>query len=54
MAGEAELKALVKERLEAFKYPRQIEFLNELPKTATGKIQRFKLREREGSVTKPA
>ncbi|HVH73839.1 MAG TPA: benzoate-CoA ligase family protein [Stellaceae bacterium] len=33
-------------RLPAFKCPRWVEFLDELPKTATGKIQRFKLRER--------
>ena len=39
-----ELKNYVKERLAAFKYPRWIEFLPELPKTATGKIQRFVLR----------
>jgi benzoate-CoA ligase len=39
-----ELKAFVKSRLAPFKYPRWIEFLDELPKTATGKIQRFKLR----------
>jgi benzoate-CoA ligase len=43
--GQDELKAFVKERLAPYKYPRQIEFLSELPKTATGKIQRFKLRE---------
>ena len=49
MTDEAELKAFVKERLAPYKYPRQIEFVNELPKTATGKIQRFKLREREAS-----
>ena len=30
-----------------YKYPRAIEFIAELPKTATGKIQRFQLRERE-------
>ncbi len=46
-ATEAELKAFVKDRLAPYKYPRQIEFIAELPKTATGKIQRFKLRERE-------
>jgi benzoate-CoA ligase family protein len=40
-----EMKAFVKERLAAFKYPRWIDFVAELPKTATGKIQRFKLRE---------
>ncbi|MDQ6644341.1 MAG: benzoate-CoA ligase family protein [Chloroflexota bacterium] len=39
-----ELKAFVKQRLAPFKYPRWIEFLPELPKTATGKIQRFLLR----------
>ena len=39
-----ELKAFVKDRLAPYKYPRYIEFLAELPKTATGKIQRFKLR----------
>ncbi len=44
---EAELKAFVKERLAPFKYPRFIEFVPDLPKTATGKIQRFKLRELE-------
>ncbi|MEO7400640.1 MAG: benzoate-CoA ligase family protein [Polaromonas sp.] len=43
--GEEELKTFVKERLAPYKYPRTIEFLAELPKTATGKIQRFKLRE---------
>ena len=41
-----ELKAFVKSRLAPVKYPREIEFVNELPKTATGKIQRFRLRER--------
>jgi benzoate-CoA ligase len=43
------LKAFVKERLAPYKYPRAIEFIAELPKTATGKIQRFRLRERERS-----
>jgi benzoate-CoA ligase len=44
---EADLKTFVKDRLAAYKYPRQIEFISELPKTATGKIQRFKLRDLE-------
>ena len=44
-ATEEELKAFVKERLAPYKYPRFFEFVSELPKTATGKIQRFKLRE---------
>ena len=43
---DAELKAFVKDRLAPYKYPRLIEFVADLPKTATGKIQRFKLRER--------
>jgi benzoate-CoA ligase len=37
----------VKERLAPYKYPRFIEFVSELPKTATGKIQRFRLRDLE-------
>ena len=36
--------ARARQKLAPFKYPRWIEFRNELPKTATGKIQRFKLR----------
>ena len=44
---EAELKSFVKDRLAPYKYPRAIEFIAELPKTATGKIQRFRLRELE-------
>ena len=46
-AGRAlyeELKAHVKREIGAWKYPRWIEFVDELPKTATGKIQRYKLR----------
>jgi benzoate-CoA ligase len=39
------LKAFVKSELAPHKYPREIRFIGELPKTATGKIQRFKLRE---------
>ena len=39
------LQDWVTERLGAYKRPRWIEFLPELPKTATGKVQRFKLRE---------
>jgi benzoate-CoA ligase len=38
------LQQHVKDKLAPYKYPRWIEFLGELPKTATGKIQRFKLR----------
>ena len=49
-AGEALKLALqehCREKLAPFKYPRWLEFRAELPKTATGKIQRFKLRELE-------
>jgi benzoate-CoA ligase len=42
---EAELKVFVKTRLAPHKYPREIMFVDDLPKTATGKIQRFRLRE---------
>ena len=45
--AEEELKAFVKDKLAPYKYPRVIEFVTELPKTATGKIQRFKLRAQE-------
>ena len=41
----AALQEFVKDRLAPFKYPRWIEFASDLPKTATGKIQRFKLRQ---------
>lgn len=40
----ADLKDFVKDRVGKWKYPRWIEFVPDLPKTATGKIQRFKLR----------
>ena len=44
-----DLKAFVKDKLAPYKYPRQIQFVSDLPKTATGKIQRFKLRAMESS-----
>ena len=40
-----DLKAHVKQQLAPYKYPRWIEFVDELPKMATRKIQRFKLRQ---------
>ncbi|WP_438858671.1 benzoate-CoA ligase family protein [Achromobacter spanius] len=43
----AALQSYVKQHLAPFKYPRQINFTEELPKTATGKIQRFRLRQLE-------
>lgn len=41
------LQSFVKEQIAAFKYPRAVEFLDALPRTETGKVQRFKLRELE-------
>ncbi len=40
-----ELQAYIKQHLAPFKYPRTIHFIDDLPKTATGKIQRFRLRQ---------
>jgi benzoate-CoA ligase len=44
----SELQKHVKSLLAPYKYPRWIEFMTALPKTATGKIQRFKLRQLAG------
>jgi acetyl-CoA synthetase len=50
LAGE--IQAHVRERLSAYAYPRRVEFVDELPKTLTGKIRRIELREREAEATK--
>jgi benzoate-CoA ligase len=50
-ASADELKTFVKDKLAPYKYPRQIVFVQDLPKTATGKIQRFKLRDQESGAT---
>lgn len=42
---EAELQEHVKDNLAKYEYPREIEFVDELPRTPSGKIQRYKLRE---------
>tara|TARA_B100000686_G_scaffold315623_1_gene362697 strand:+ start:4 stop:1521 length:1518 start_codon:yes stop_codon:yes gene_type:complete len=42
-----ELQAFVKNEIAPYKYPREIKFVDELPKTETGKLQRFRLREEE-------
>ncbi len=48
----ATLQRHVKERIAPYKYPRKIAFVDALPKTQTGKVQRFRLRELErGSAT---
>jgi long-chain acyl-CoA synthetase len=52
---QADAEALIafcRERMAAYKYPRQIDFVDELPKTASGKILRRELRDRE--VSRPA
>jgi long-chain acyl-CoA synthetase len=48
-ATEDELIAFCKERMAAYKYPRQVVILADLPKTPTGKVLRRELRERLGS-----
>jgi benzoate-CoA ligase len=45
----AELQEHCKSRLQRYQYPHLIEFVPELPKTVTGKIQRYRLREREAA-----
>jgi len=40
-----ELQAWCKQRLQRYEYPHIVEYVDELPKTTTGKIQRYKLRE---------
>jgi len=47
-----ELRELVGQRIGGYKRPRWIEFVAEIPKTATGKLQRFKLREMQGARDK--
>ena len=43
------LQDYVKNEIAPYKYPREIEFVGELPKTETGKLQRFRLRDKEQS-----
>jgi acetyl-CoA synthetase len=45
-----DIKGFVRGHLSAYAYPRRIEFVEELPKTLTGKIRRIELREHEGGV----
>jgi acyl-coenzyme A synthetase/AMP-(fatty) acid ligase len=47
-AGERELQDFVKERLAAFKVPRRIVIVTEIPKGATGKLQRIGLAQKLG------
>jgi benzoate-CoA ligase len=48
-----ELREICKNGLAPYKYPRWFEIVDELPKTATGKIQRFRLREGESNHLNP-
>jgi len=48
-----QLQQHVRQRLSAHAYPREIEFVDELPKTPSGKIQRFLLRDREKTAQQP-
>jgi 2-aminobenzoate-CoA ligase len=48
-----ELQDFVKARIAPYKYPRAIEFVPELPRTQTGKLQRFKLRTAAAEAAKP-
>ena len=45
----AEIQAFVRDRLAAYQYPRHVEFVTELPMTATGKIRRKDLRDMEAA-----
>jgi benzoate-CoA ligase family protein len=47
----AELQQFARSRLAEYKRPRWVEFVEALPTTATGKVQRFKLRERRSAAT---
>jgi acetyl-CoA synthetase len=49
-----ELQTHVKERLAAYEYPREVEFVADLPKTETGKVRRASLRDREGIADETA
>jgi 2-aminobenzoate-CoA ligase len=40
-----QLQDFVKQQIAPYKYPRSIQFMSALPRTSTGKLQRFKLRE---------
>jgi acetyl-CoA synthetase len=45
-----EIKRFVREHHSAYAYPRRIEFVDDLPKTLTGKIRRIELRQREATI----
>lgn len=51
---EAGIQAHVRGRLASYEYPREIEFIDALPMTTTGKVQRRVLRQREEEKLKAA
>ncbi len=48
-ALKREIQKSIRERLAAYEYPREVEFIDALPLTTTGKVRRIELRERERS-----
>ncbi|HMH43926.1 MAG TPA: hypothetical protein VK557_10620 [Pyrinomonadaceae bacterium] len=52
-AAEPDIRVLCESALPRFKQPRRYYFISELPYTATGKVQRFKLREQLMAETRP-
>ena len=51
-ASENELKRFVRDRLAHFKTPQRISFVEELPKTATGKVQKYVLRGKRAAIAR--
>jgi 2-aminobenzoate-CoA ligase len=49
-----DLQRFVKQHIAAYKYPRAVEFVDALPRTETGKVQRFRLRQREARAPETA
>jgi 2-aminobenzoate-CoA ligase len=49
----AEIQAFTKQQIAPYKYPRAIEFVDALPRTATGKLQRFRLRDEQEAPEVP-
>jgi 2-aminobenzoate-CoA ligase len=47
------IQELVKQRIAPYKYPRAVEFVTTLPRTNTGKLQRFRLRQQDASADLP-
>jgi 2-aminobenzoate-CoA ligase len=48
------LQEFVKAQIAPYKYPREVEFVQSLPRTETGKVQRFKLRQMEKERKHPS